>query len=416
MFADRCRRSNRAKSQRIGRRYAEHSSGWSDPGPSVGIFTYSLPSALQIDIAHETVTLPLHKGAARDGRTIWYVVTESSNQTDAALRGVNYSNKMLNAVGTAAVQKGSYEGGVLVVEGTVNFGLTHVLVPGPTGFPPAQYAPGAQGDAKYSPLVQIVAAAGNQNGNGNQSGNDVVPTVGAVLNAPQVANETGLSGSVVAIDYNNMTVTLNMLAGYVDGQFTLYLHTDASSELIAALESSTYTPNLNAAPGIANDEPPLSRAAIIPVVNGIRGDTNPMRQGLQSSRFGEGDPFNVPQEQPSDPVHYTPIWDVTPVMWTDDGLLLGGFAGEIDALPSALNPFNFPAQENVAQLLLDAHRMLDNDPGSAPATETSALSPPHSSRLRPSESSSGTRFPRRPPSRRAFDARPLGVARPLVLP
>jgi cytochrome c peroxidase len=39
--------------------------------------------------------------------------------------------------------------------------------------------------------------------------------------------------------------------------------------------------------------------------------------------------------------------------------LLGGFAGEIDALPGALNPFNFPAQENVAQLLLDAHRMQD---------------------------------------------------------
>src|SRR5258705_466186 len=39
--------------------------------------------------------------------------------------------------------------------------------------------------------------------------------------------------------------------------------------------------------------------------------------------------------------------------------LLGGFAGEIDALRGALNPFNFPAQENVAQLLLDAHRMQD---------------------------------------------------------
>jgi cytochrome c peroxidase len=39
--------------------------------------------------------------------------------------------------------------------------------------------------------------------------------------------------------------------------------------------------------------------------------------------------------------------------------LLGGFAGELDALPGALNPFNFPAQESVAQLLLDAHRMQD---------------------------------------------------------
>lgn len=28
-------------------------------------------------------------------------------------------------------------------------------------------------------------------------------------------------------------------------------------------------------------------------------------------------------------------------------------------MPGALNPFNFPAQESVAQLLLDAHRMQD---------------------------------------------------------
>ncbi|MGI8960919.1 MAG: cytochrome-c peroxidase [Bryobacteraceae bacterium] len=39
--------------------------------------------------------------------------------------------------------------------------------------------------------------------------------------------------------------------------------------------------------------------------------------------------------------------------------LLGGFAGELDALPGALNPFEFPAAESVAQLLLDAHRMKD---------------------------------------------------------
>ena len=282
--------------------------------PSVGIFTYSFPGALNIDIAHETVTLPLHTGATLKGRTIWYVVTESSDQADAKRRGVNYSNKMLNALGTAAVQKVHYNGdGTLIFEGTVDFGLTPVLVPGPDGFPPAEFAPGAAGDAKYSPLVHIVAA-GNKDGDTD---------VGLVLNAPQVANETGKSGSVVDIDYDRKTVTLNMLGGWVDGQFNLYLHTDASSKLIAALEHSTYAPNLNAAPGIANDEPPSSRAAIIPVVNGIRGDDNPMRQGLNSALFGEGDPFNVPQEQPSDPIHYTPIWDVTPVMWTDAAIAAG---------------------------------------------------------------------------------------------
>jgi cytochrome c peroxidase len=40
-------------------------------------------------------------------------------------------------------------------------------------------------------------------------------------------------------------------------------------------------------------------------------------------------------------------------------LLLGGFAGEPDSSPGGLNPFDFPAQESVALLLLDAHRMLD---------------------------------------------------------
>ena len=40
-------------------------------------------------------------------------------------------------------------------------------------------------------------------------------------------------------------------------------------------------------------------------------------------------------------------------------LLLGGFAGEPDETPGALNPFQHPAQENIALLLLDAHRMLE---------------------------------------------------------
>jgi len=39
--------------------------------------------------------------------------------------------------------------------------------------------------------------------------------------------------------------------------------------------------------------------------------------------------------------------------------LLGGFAGEPDASPGALNPLGLPAVESVTQLLLDAHRMQD---------------------------------------------------------
>jgi len=271
--------------------------------PSVGIFTESLRSALSIDIAHETVTLPLYSGRTSAGETVWYVVTESSNMAEATRRGLNYSGKLAHAIGTAAVQNAKLVHGALVFEGTVNFSKKRVLVPGPNGFPPTRYAAGAIGDAHYSPLVHL-------------------PN-GAVINAPQVANRTGKSGSVVAIDYRHRTVTLNLLAGFVDGQFTVYLHTDASSTLIAALENSTYTPNLNAAPGLGSDEPSSSRAAIIPVVNGIHGDAEPERQGLESALLSQGDPFNVAQEQPSDPVHYSPIWDVSPVKWTEAAIAAG---------------------------------------------------------------------------------------------
>lgn len=283
-----------------------------------GIFTYRIPSALKVDVEHETVTLPLHKGRSADGRAVWYVVTESSDQADATRRGVNYSNKLLNAVGTKAVQRvhRDADGDEIVFQGTVNFGLTHVLVPGPNGFPPLQFEPGAEGDAKYSPLIQIVSRESVNSPNPSRSD-------GVVLNAPQVANDSGRSGSVIAVDYEHRTVTLNLIAGWVDGQFTLYLHTESSGKLVAALESSTYTPNLNGAPGLAQDEPPSARAAIVPIVNGIRGDGDPQRQGLESALLGEGDPFNVAQEQPSDPVHYTPLWDVSPVAWTDAAIAAG---------------------------------------------------------------------------------------------
>ena len=33
--------------------------------------------------------------------------------------------------------------------------------------------------------------------------------------------------------------------------------------------------------------------------------------------------MNIAQEQPSDPVHYTPLWDVSPVQWTEAAIAAG---------------------------------------------------------------------------------------------
>ena len=54
-------------------------------------------------------------------------------------------------------------------------------------------------------------------------------------------------------------------------------------------------------------------------------------------------------------------------------LLFGGLAGEPDQTLGALNPFQHPAQENVALLLLDAHRLLDDDPLRGPVRFQSAV-------------------------------------------
>lgn len=54
-------------------------------------------------------------------------------------------------------------------------------------------------------------------------------------------------------------------------------------------------------------------------------------------------------------------------------LLFGGLAGEPDETHGALNPFQHPAQENVALLLLDAHRLLDDDPLRGPVRFQSAV-------------------------------------------
>ena len=264
-------------------------------GTSARVF---LDSAVAVDTAAGTVTLPLYEGR-HDGERVWYVVTESSDGADAARRGVSRSSALANALGTRAVQAAPLRNGLLDFTGTVDFSPERVVVPGAGGFPPAVARAGAVGDADYSPLVTSDGKI--------------------VLNASQVANASGQHDAIVAIDFAARTVTLDTLNGFHGGQRVQYLHQEASVELVAALEGSTLTPNLDAAPGLARFGGGSARAAIIPVVNGVRGVGDPQRQGLQSAVLGEGDPRNVTQVVPNQG-GYTPVWDVSPVVWTQSAI------------------------------------------------------------------------------------------------
>ena len=273
--------------------------------PASAKTTLFLSSATNVDLTAQTVTLPLFKGRTAAGDKTFFIITESSDRNDARTRGVNWAPKLTNALGTNAVQAvtGDFANG-LKFAGTVDFSPTLVVVPSsPNGFPPTQAEPGASGDGAYSPLI----TRGN----------------GIVLNASQVANSSGRHDSVVSIDYRAKQVTLRLLSGFYEGDPIVYLRMDASDATLAAIEASNFAPNLNAAPIVAsNDRDTSARSAIIPVVNGPRGIDNPERQGLESALLGEGSPQNVTQEIPDNDI-YSPMWDVHPVVWTDEAIEAG---------------------------------------------------------------------------------------------
>jgi len=279
-----------------------------------------LESAISVDKVNHTATLPLYKGVWHEQR-VWFVLTESSNLQEAVRLGINWAPKLTNALGTGAIQPAVLHGkqldrtSVVDFNGTVGFSGQRVIIPGPDEFPvlPGTHA-GPIADANYSPLFTF----------GN----------GIVYDGEQIANWTGVHPKVLSLDQGQREATLRLTEGRYLGRQVLYLSTDASLTDVAALENATFAPNLAAAPQAGSDDPHRSaREAIIPIVNGPRGVDNPQRQGLQSAVAGEGDPLNIIREEPecSDPsvpancsaLQYSPLWDVTPVAWTQAAIDAG---------------------------------------------------------------------------------------------
>ncbi len=259
------------------------------------------------DAVAETITLPLYKGMTQKGDTAWFIITDASDRALAEQLGVNWAPKLANAIGTAAVQNVGFMNNMIIFQGTVDFTPDRFLMAGPNVFPPATAMPGSVGDAAYSPLI----TKGD----------------GIVLNAPQVANGTGLHDKVVNIRMDMMAVTMKLTEGFYHDKGILYLSTDASDPVAATLEAATLAPNMNAAPGLASNDPKSSaRAAIVPIVNGQTGVGNPDRQGLISAILGEGSPLNVTEIHPRNsgeiPI-YSPFWDVHPAVWTDAAIAAG---------------------------------------------------------------------------------------------
>jgi hypothetical protein len=251
------------------------------PAHAAGNGTVFVRSA--VEHPDHTVTLPVHRGEA-SGRPFWYVVLDASTSAAADRFGVNRSNKLAN-VRTAA-QSGHYVDGVLQVGAGVDFTPDRDVVGG---------VPGSVGEDGYSPLVRLPG--------------------GTVIDAPQIANGTGMHDKVVSLSVATGTVTLRETEGRSRGNVVHYVSTDASKAGPAALEGATLAPRLDAAPTPGDDSTHSGRAGLVAFTNGQTGANNPQRQGIASALADGLDPLNVLAWEP-DQGRYSPLWDVHLTEWT----------------------------------------------------------------------------------------------------
>ncbi len=287
---------------------------------------YKLLGAGTVDQEAGTVTLPLYKGKLASGETVWYVLTDTSDEKNAEALGLNFSAKLNFAEVGHAVRKASQqlingETTVVFEKGRVDFSPAVSVTPGaaPNFFPPVATQPGSIGDADYSPLAKIGSY---------------------IYNAPMLSfnqDEASLNrfcdgnvdhslvhDKVLKICPRDNVVTLQLTTGFSFARPVLYLSLDASHTLPAALENVTYAPALQDIK-VGNDDSAFSAverlfAIINGAVNNVAGEINPQRQGFDSALKGEGGPLNVLGGIPTVATDYSPLWDMNVGQWTQNAI------------------------------------------------------------------------------------------------
>jgi hypothetical protein len=250
-------------------------------------------ASARVDSSNSFATVPTYQGVTADGRAVTYIVLDASKSEQASKYRVNRANKLANAVNSAAVMKVTMRNGVIVFPATVDFAPERVVVPGPGGFPPTAFQPGAMGEPGYSPLIQLPD--------------------GSIINAPHIANATGKADKALRINGNR--VDFELTPGFANDKRVLYFSTDASDPLAASLENVTFAPQLGFAPGQGNDGSDSSRAALGATINGQTGVNNRQRQGFNSALLDGLSPLNALAWTPNQG-RYSPLWDVNLGLWT----------------------------------------------------------------------------------------------------
>jgi hypothetical protein len=323
-------------------------------------------SAIQVDLSRETVRLPLYKGRA-NGETVWYVLLDASDAGIAHDLGVNYAPKLGNlAIGcpdcvqtvtldSPSPDENKFGQAIVNFQGAPDFSPTRIAEPGPTGFPLANFQPGAVAQDGYSPFIRI---AGSQ----TVYSAPIVATGDGPFDVVHHAN-TGdrvlgihVAGASAPGQFAESWVDLLFVKGFDAGEPIVYISTDAGQPLTAVLERSTYVPALDKAPYNGGDDfLGSARERLFGFINGQTGTDSKESQGfvhlirdghasedasagntalIDALRNG-GDLLNVFGDFPTekDPRHaqaYSPLWDAQLGLWTAKAVESGLNTRQID--------------------------------------------------------------------------------------
>lgn len=285
----------------------------------------------KVDLTAGTITMPLYQGSIRStGKSVWYILTDTDDAGNAAALGINYSAKLTYAAlkGGTSSRVGELDANFSIVfeAGTVDFTADHAVTAGtPSPFPPSVATPGSIGDANYSPLVTLTNAGGH-------TYNAPVVAFGATAadlepSCKGAADHKIVHDKVVHICPSEGTVTLALTTGFSFGRPVLYLSTEASVPVAAALEGATLAPGLTSV-SVGGDDGAFSAVErIFLTINGPQnlqpGKINPQRQGLNSAIVDGNGPLNVLGGIPTLATDYSPLWDVNLGEWTADAIAKG---------------------------------------------------------------------------------------------
>ena len=276
-----------------------------------------------LDDINGRITLPLYEGFMDDGTNtpVWYILTDTSDQSQAAALGLNFSAKLqFAAIGARTATFGA-DNVLHFKKGRVNFAPHRVLTAGsPNAYPPAQAHAGSVGDTNYSPLVMVT----NQGGTIYDAPIVAFGVQASEINFPNGnVDYTKVHDEVVAIDTVNMTVTLQLVNGFSFGRPVWYVSMDSSDPTVAAIEGATYAPLLGKLPTGGDDSfsSPIERIFI--AENGATDCNNPQRQGLDAAITDSFRPNNTLGGIPTIALDYSPAWDITLYEWTPAAIQAG---------------------------------------------------------------------------------------------